>query len=685
MLAAAQAAYIHLSRAKGSVIMRGRDKFESFTGFDRTLENFGLGPKVGGTMLTESIRAGVIVDPISEGLRAATVETRSGDLRPNFVELASAAARLTLGSETTYRGGASGWQHMDLTPDGFGTYRVFVPGVSQTFVMGSLAPVTSTAFPLALTGTIPTSRGVALQTASTSLVMDETLGTINLGMALIPGAPELSISVLGATVSYAGNTVKVGPEGVVISSATAIALSGNVTITGSLNAASIQTAAILAGAGSFGDLDFGGSRPMSSGPGSAFAVVSAAIASSISAGAGSGSGGGATTAASTFTGGDTARGSGGGLDMGSFGSLAVGAGAGFLMGSRSSGSSGGDSGGGSPGPVGPQGPAGADGADGATGPAGATGAAGTDGADGADGADSTVPGPTGPTGATGPAGAAGSDGTDGGDPELQVALVVTNPLADQTVGQTYPAGTSLEAILRDMLIAYQLPAFASLNPIASGTLEHGTAYAWTSPVTFNTTNTENVDASSGNIYFKKSSTVLQSSAFTFATGTGTVAQSVTFAVPVGDFEVVATNAGQSGTAKSSQYTIRTEGNNTNGGGFSGQDTLNVYFRTYFGATATQFTGSNGASVTSALAGGTENDSKRTVTCTADNANGSNYTYFAMPTCHFDAVSSIVLNGAIPVYSAFTSKGTDTVNGVEYTFFESNAPGAFSSGDSLVVS
>ena len=264
-------------------------------------------------------------------------------------------------------------------------------------------------------------------------------------------------------------------------------------------------------------------------------------------------------------------------------------------------------------------------------------------------------------------------------------LVVTNPLADQTVGQTYPIGTSLEDILRDMLIAYQLPAFANLNPIASGTLEHGTAYAWTSPVTFNTTNTENVDAASGNIYFKKGSTVLQSSSFTFATGTGTVAQSVTFAAPVGDFEVVSTNAGQSGTATSSQYTIRTEGNNTNGGGFNRQDTLNVYFRTYFGATATQFTGSNGSTVIAALSGTTENDSKRTVTATADNANGANYTYFAMPTCHFDAVSSIVLNGAIPVYSAFTNKGTETVNGIEYTFFESNAPGAFSNGDSLVVS
>ncbi len=273
----------------------------------------------------------------------------------------------------------------------------------------------------------------------------------------------------------------------------------------------------------------------------------------------------------------------------------------------------------------------------------------------------------------------------GGGGELAAELVVTDPLADQSVGETYASGTPIETVLRDMLISYQLPAFANLNPIASGTLEHGTAYAWTSPVTFNTTNTENVDASSGNIYFKKGATVLQSASFTFATGTGTVAQSVTFAPPVGDFEVVSTNAGQSGTAKSSQYTIRTEGNNTNGGGFNRQDTLNVYFRTYFGATATQFTGSNGSTVVAGLGGTTENDSKRTVTATSANANGSNYTYFVMPTCHFDAVSSIVLNGAIPVYSAFTDKGTDTVNGVEYTFFESNAPGAFSSGDSLVVS
>jgi hypothetical protein len=276
-----------------------------------------------------------------------------------------------------------------------------------------------------------------------------------------------------------------------------------------------------------------------------------------------------------------------------------------------------------------------------------------------------------------------SGGSGGG--ELQAELVVTDPLADQSVGETYGVGTTIESVLRDMLISYQLPALSNLNPMASSVLEHGTAYTWTTPVAFNTTNTENITAGSGVISFKKASTVLNTDTFTYSTGTGTVAQSVAFPVPAGDFEVVSTNAGQSGTALNAQYTILVQGTNTNGGGFSRQDTLNVYYRTYFGATSTQFTGTNGSSVVAGLGGGTENDSKRTVTCTAANAGASNYTYFVMPTCHFDGVSSIVLNGAIPVYGAFTDKGTDTINGVEYTFFESNAPGAFSNGDSLVVS
>lgn len=272
----------------------------------------------------------------------------------------------------------------------------------------------------------------------------------------------------------------------------------------------------------------------------------------------------------------------------------------------------------------------------------------------------------------------------GGGAELAAELVVTDPLADQSVGETYAAGTPLETVLRDMLISYQLPSLANFNPSASSVIEHGTAYSWTTPVTFNSLNTENITLSSGEIEFRSGS-VISSDTFTYASGTGTVAQSVPFTVPAGTFVVAAANAGQSGTATASQYWIEASGTNSNGGSFSRTDTINVYFRTYWGATSAQFTGSNGSTVVAALSGTTENDSKRTVTATSANANGSNYTYFAMPTCHFDAISSIVLNGAIPVYGAFTNKGTDTVNGVEYTFFESNAPGAFSSGDTLAVS
>ena len=89
-------------------------------------------------------------------------------------------------------------------------------------------------------------------------------------------------------------------------------------------------------------------------------------------------------------------------------------------------------------------------------------------------------------------------------------------------------------------------------------------------------------------------------------------------------------------------------------------------------------------MTANLSSALENDSKRTVT--VPSIASTDYTYFVMPTCHWEAISNIVLNGSIPVYSAFVNKGTQVLpDGVEYTFIESEDPGGYSQGDTLVVS
>jgi len=80
---------------------------------------------------------------------------------------------------------------------------------------------------------------------------------------------------------------------------------------------------------------------------------------------------------------------------------------------------------------------------------------------------------------------------------------------------------------------------------------------------------------------------------------------------------------------------------------------------------------------------------RSVTCTADNQNASNYTYIAYA-AKFGDLSNVVLDGSTPVLSAFTKVGdfnyTNSYGHTEsYRVYISTATGAYQNGQTLTIS
>ena len=115
------------------------------------------------------------------------------------------------------------------------------------------------------------------------------------------------------------------------------------------------------------------------------------------------------------------------------------------------------------------------------------------------------------------------------------------------------------------------------------------------------------------------------------------------------------------------------------------------FRHYFGASSlTPSDNSSAQTVLSALTNSALATGKgRTVSCSANNSNTSNYTYIAYAS-KFGTLSSVILNGALDVKDAFVLVGEFSVTNAyghaeNYYFYKSIAKGAFNDSDNLVIS
>lgn len=272
------------------------------------------------------------------------------------------------------------------------------------------------------------------------------------------------------------------------------------------------------------------------------------------------------------------------------------------------------------------------------------------------------------------------------DSNIKTPITITDAVGpDQSTGQVYDSGSTIEAIVRDMLVSYQVPDVTNITSPNPTTLEHGSSLGFSS-ITFNKSSAFNIDLGVDGTVVYTDPVSTNDVTVTFS---HTSVSSQTVSMSVNDtVRVVSANAGATGTARyNNGYRLQVTGTNSKGATFERTESWGIYFRTYFGASSTLFNGSNGSVIISDMGNSLlESDSKRTVTCTSDNEDFSKATYFVMPTCHLDNMGlSIIQNGATPVAGAFVTSGSEVVNGVEYSFLKSSALGAFANGDSLVIS
>jgi hypothetical protein len=268
----------------------------------------------------------------------------------------------------------------------------------------------------------------------------------------------------------------------------------------------------------------------------------------------------------------------------------------------------------------------------------------------------------------------------GGSSELTQELTSTETLGGITAGESFAVGTTLESMWRDLLITYQSPTLDFGNALP-GTATHGVTTYSISSLSCTKGNAGNINTGiPGAVNFNDPNNV--NDANRSVTWNTSGSQTISFATISGTYFVSVGTPGASGTPLQSTYSISANGTATNGGGFSDSDSINVRFLTYFGGAQDEFSGSNGLTIVNDLVGTTSSNSKRQVTCTAANAATSNFTYFVMPQCHWDGISTIKLNNSQDVKSAFINQGTQIINGVLYTFIQSDIPGAYQVGDLL---
>jgi hypothetical protein len=278
------------------------------------------------------------------------------------------------------------------------------------------------------------------------------------------------------------------------------------------------------------------------------------------------------------------------------------------------------------------------------------------------------------------------------------AATSSNTLLNQTLtsnqnvggissGDTFIAGSSIEALLRDLLISYIEPTISNLTirlgntTISTSTRDVGDGFTCNS-CSFSAT----VDSPDGNYPVSASITSSGADAGTsqFYLSNTT---SNTNAFPFGSIATI-NKASSAGSVlftlnTKSQTTVDTQSTNTS---------FAFYWRNYLAASSTVIIDNSTAQtvVTSWTVTSTLTTSKSwTATCNANNANGSNYTYIIYPASYGD-LSNVIQNGSLPVLGAFTKTGDFTVansfgSSNSFRVYQSNQPGAFAAGTTLTIS
>ena len=283
------------------------------------------------------------------------------------------------------------------------------------------------------------------------------------------------------------------------------------------------------------------------------------------------------------------------------------------------------------------------------------------------------------------------------NPKIDQQIVVSNTddALGNAVGQTYAAGTDIITILTDILTDYY-PTTISLTSLkvqietpfgygaettsTGGTFEAGEGVK---VLGFNFSIADNSQTADTSVVFKSGSTVVESGL-----------SDTSFSPNLQAANIQEIDPTTFNTQESVSFSVHAtdSGSNSNIPINSGNITIKHQWRYKMFASPTSALADNAAAQTLFNGTGVDNglgtNSQKTLTCTSDNNNASNYTWIAYPTS-WTAITQILQDGSLSVLSAFQSPITREVTnpfGVskDYYFYRSNDPGACSSGVELQV-
>ena len=275
----------------------------------------------------------------------------------------------------------------------------------------------------------------------------------------------------------------------------------------------------------------------------------------------------------------------------------------------------------------------------------------------------------------------------GGSATLSQALTANLTVGGVTSGETFTQGSTIEALLRDMLITYQEPTLSSLSiknggsAISTSTRDVGESFSCD-----NATFTAGVDSPNGDYPQSASLSCTGADIGSFSeTGPTDVQASNTVTFSTARTISKATAAG------SVTFTVSTTSRNS-GDTQSTSRSFSFQFRNYLAASSTVI--SDGTTLQSVLDSDTvqspfDTNKSWTATCGAANNSPGNFTYIIYPASYGD-LSGVIQDGATPVLGAFTKLSDQTANNnqgssLTWRIYKSNADQAFADGTSLAIS
>ncbi len=279
-------------------------------------------------------------------------------------------------------------------------------------------------------------------------------------------------------------------------------------------------------------------------------------------------------------------------------------------------------------------------------------------------------------------------GGSGGSSDLTQELISNQNVGGITSGEVFNAGSSIEALLRTMLITYIEPTVSNLNIQIGGVQLSYSARDVNNALTCDSvTFSAGVDSPNGQ--FPENSTLVvtgnvPSSNDFNETGPTNVQASNTISFTTKTINCATTN----GTVL---FKVNTESRSTVDTQ-STQRSILFQWRNYLAASATVI--ANGTDLQNVLNNDvavSQLDTNKvwSPTCTSANNDGTKFTYIIYK-ASYGALSSVIQDGATPVLGAFTELSQQTANNNQgasetWRIYKSNAAGAFASGTVLTIS